>query len=104
MRAALALLEGNDAAGAKCARMLQSPSPSDASLANADLEGTCRKGGLCVKFNKGACPEDNEVPVQAPVRNMANPRPIARRAPPRASTRDTREGSMHVYAKCPTCR
>ena len=54
MRAALARLEGAEA-GAKRARLLTSPAPSDLSL--PDLDATCRKGGLCVKFNKGACPE-----------------------------------------------
>ena len=55
MRAQLARLEGADAAGAKRARLLASPAPSDASA--ADLEATCRTKGFCFRFNKGSCPE-----------------------------------------------
>ena len=55
MRAQLARLESADAAGAKRARLLASPAPSDASA--ADLEATCRTKGFCFRFNKGSCPE-----------------------------------------------
>ena len=63
MRAQLARLEGADAAGAKRARLLASPAPSDASA--ADLEATCRTKGHAHALIVRACRAVLCVPCRA---------------------------------------